>query len=491
MKRRLTAVLAAAAWAVLMPALALAHPLGNFTINHYAGLVVGPSSVSLDIVIDMAEIPTLDAITEIDADGDGRAGTNELATARETRCRELMPGLGLTIDGRPQPMKLVAAGLQLQPGAADLDTLRLVCELVADTGAIADGSAVTFNDGSYPDRLGWREIVVRGDRMTVEGDRGASDATDRLTSYPTDLIAQPLDERSLSVAVRTGGTPLATEAVGDATPLGGGAIGADTGGAVPNGAELPFGIGFDDLSPAVIVLGLVLAVIAGAGHALTPGHGKTIMAAYLVGTRGRPRDALILGGAVTLSHTAGVLILALVVLLAGGLLPPERLYPILSAVSGLTVVVIGVTLLARCARDTWSGSRMGHDDHDRLHRDGVAHKHGEHGHDHAPPAAAGWRGLAAIGVAGGMIPSTAALVLLLGAVAAGAPLYGLGLAIAFGAGMAVVLGGIGLVLVRSRDGIARIASRAPAINSLRRVVPWAAGLIVTAGGIVLTTRALG
>ena len=490
MKRRVAAVLAAAAWVTLTPALASAHPLGNFTINHYAGLVVGPSSVALDVVIDMAEIPTLDAIADIDADGDGRATGDELAVARAGRCLDLLPHLSLTVAGGAQPLTLVAAGLQLQPGAADLDTLRLVCELTADTGAIADGSTVAFIDASYSDRLGWREIVVRGDGMRIEGDDMATDVTERLTSYPTDLLAQPLDERSLSVAVRAGGPALVQPAIEDAAPLDGSGEAPTVRGAVPDGAELPFGIGFDDLSPAVVLLGLVVAAIAGAGHALTPGHGKTVMAAYLVGTRGRPRDALLLGGAVTISHTAGVLVLALVVLLAGELLPPERLYPVLSAISGITVVVIGLTLLVRCVRGAL-GARLANDDHERLHRHGVAHEHAhDHGHDHAP-AAAGWRGLAAIGIAGGMIPSTAALVLLLGAVAAGAPLYGLALAIAFGLGMAVVLGGIGLILVRSRDGIARLGSRAPAIASLRWAVPWAAALIVTAGGIVLTTRALG
>jgi ABC-type nickel/cobalt efflux system permease component RcnA len=491
MRRRLAAILAAIACAALLTGIASAHPLGNFTINHYAGIVVAPSSVAVDVVIDMAEIPTLDAIAEIDADGDGRATPDELAAAREDRCRALVPQLALTVDGRATPMTLVAAGLQLQPGAADLETLRLVCELVADQVAIADGSTVEFADGSYADRLGWREIVVRGDRTRVGDEDLAADATQRLTSYPADLLTQPLDERSVSVVVETGGPPLDDPSIDDATPLGEGeARAAARSGTVPDGAELPFGIGFDDLSPAVVLLGLVVAAIAGAGHALTPGHGKTVMATYLIGTRGRPRDALLLGGAVTLSHTAGVLILALVVLLAGGLLPPERLYPVLSAVSGLTVVVIGVTLLARCVRDALRARRNDHE-HDRLHRHGVAHEHGDHGHEHAPPSAPGWRGLAAIGIAGGMIPSTAALVLLLGAVAAGAPLYGLGLAVAFGIGMAVVLGGIGLVLVRSREGLAGLGDRLPRIAPLREAVPWAAALAVTGGGILLTSRAFG
>jgi nickel/cobalt transporter (NicO) family protein len=491
MRRRLAAALAAVAWVALLPGLASAHPLGNFTINHYAVIVIGPSSVALDVVIDMAEIPTLDAIAEIDADGDGRAAPHELDAAREDRCRTLAPRLTLTVDGRPQPMTLVAAGLQLQPGAADLQTLRLVCELEARTGTIGDGSTVAFADGSYPDRLGWREIVVRGDRQRIEGEELEADATDRLTSYPTDLLARPLDERSVSVVVRAGGEPTDAAAFDDAAPIGTGITTRATDGAVPDGAELPFGIGFDNLSPMVVVLGLVLAAVAGAGHALTPGHGKTVMAAYLVGTRGRPRDALLLGGAVTISHTAGVLILALVVLLAGDVLPPERLYPVLSAISGLMVVAIGLTLLTRCVHDAVRGAGS-HADHEALHRRGVAHDHAaSHGHDHAPPAAPGWRGLAAIGVAGGMIPSTAALVLLLGAVAAGAPLYGLALAVAFGVGMAVVLGGTGIVLVHGRKRIARAGVRLPAIASLRWAVPWTAAIVVTVGGIVLATRALG
>ncbi len=284
----------------------------------------------------------------------------------------------------------------------------------------------------------------------------------------------------------------------DASPLDGEAPSTASGGAAAAAASIPGGalIGTVDLrhlSPALVLLGLLLAALAGAGHAVSPGHGKTLMAAYLIGTRGRPRDALLLGGLVTVSHTAGVLALAAVVLFAGRILPPERLYPVLSAVSGLTVVGIGLVLLVGCLRGRWSARAHVHPHpHPHAHADehAVGHSHDGVAHVHAPQAAAGWRGLAAIGIAGGMIPSTAALILLLGAVAAGQPAYGIALAAAFGVGMAAVLSGIGFALVRGRDRMGRLAARVPRLERLQGLLPWGAATVVLASGIFLTSQAL-
>lgn len=322
---RALAVLVGATVLALLPAAASAHPLGNFTINHYAGIVVSPSSIALDVVIDMAEIPTLDEVPLLDTDDSGTVSPAELDAARIPRCEALRDRLRLTLGGGGVSLRLQAAGLHLRPGAAGLDTLRLVCELSAPV-AVAAGAELRFEDASYADRLGWREIVVRGDGMTVDG--GAVDVTDRLTTYPADLLQQPLDARSSAVIVRSGGPRLPATAVDDASPVDAGPQTNPVAVAATPDGGLPWAIDLSDPSPLVVIVGLALAAVAGAGHALSPGHGKTVMAAYLIGTRGRARDAMLLGAAVTVSHTVGVLVLAVVVLLLGEVLPPERLFPV-------------------------------------------------------------------------------------------------------------------------------------------------------------------
>lgn len=254
---------------------------------------------------------------------------------------------------------------------------------------------------------------------------------------------------------------------------------------VPGGVQLTALLGNGDLSVAAILLSLLLAAGLGALHALSPGHGKTVMAAYLVGSRGTARHAVVLGLIVTAAHTTGVVGLALVTLLASDFLPPERLYPILGLSSGAIVIGIGVYLLAARWRVVSSA---------RRHRFDHAHDgdHGhEHHHEHALPAGTtlSWGALFSLGLAGGLVPSASALLLLLGAIAVGKPAYGLALAIAFGAGMAVVLSGIGILMVRA----SRLVERMPRLGGLWRfnpAIPWLTAVVVLGAGIYLTTQAL-
>ena len=262
-------------------------------------------------------------------------------------------------------------------------------------------------------------------------------------------------------------------------------------GAVPGGigGELPTIFREVDLTPLVILLSIATAFALGAGHALTPGHGKTLMAAYLVGTRGTAVHAVGLGLSVTVSHTLGILGLAALVVGAQGLLPPDvvvRAAPIIAAV---TIVAIGGWMLiaeirrrmaARGAHSHDGESAAGHDhphhheehhehghDHPHPHVDAHGHDHGvtaheapgehSHGgvrHSHLPPAGStlSWRGLFALGLAGGLIPSTSALFILLGSIVAGRPAFGFVLVVVFGLGMAVVMTGVGLAMVFARDG---------------------------------------
>jgi nickel/cobalt transporter (NicO) family protein len=525
--RQISAGLVAAALAVLVPALALAHPLGNFTINHFAALRIAPDAISLDVVIDRAEIPAFQESQRIDLDANGTVTSQELDQARQGACGALTGELRLTVDGRVLALTTVAAGLTTPPGAGGLSTMRLVCEYEArPEQPITAAATVAFEDTSFSERIGWREIVVLGNGATLSSSppRQNGDglgASARLTAYPTDLLAQPLDMRSITVTVSPGGPVLEPWTAPDATALAAGPMSPSTsgGGAIAPAGAVPGGIAEDlaalvdvtDLTPLAILLSLSIAFALGVVHALSPGHGKTIMAAYLVGAKGSSRQAVGLGLAVTVSHTLGVLALAGITLAASSILPPERLYPILGVASGGLVVLIGTSLLWSRLRALGlgkgreqQGQAHAHPDghvhhHGHEHPDGVPHLHARaestvtghpHPHSHAPfDTEISWRGLLALGLSGGLVPSASALILLLGSIAAGRVAYGLVLVLGFGLGMAVVLAGIGLLIVHAR----RLIERRPSIAGLQRIVApvqlVTASLVVVLG-IVLTSQAL-
>jgi ABC-type nickel/cobalt efflux system permease component RcnA len=530
--RRLTVVAAALALAVLVPAAALAHPLGNFTINHFAAIRIAPDRISLDVVIDRAEIPAFQEVQRLDRDGDGVLSPAEIAPERVAACGALLPSLTLTVAGKLVTPAVTAAGISLPPGAGGLPTMRLVCEYEAALGArISAAMTVTFKDRSFAERIGWREIVVVGDGATVDGAAtgGAAPApapvaegvSNRLTAYPTGLLAQPLDMRAATVTVTPGGPAAPAWTAPDAQPIAGAGTGAgadpgQAGGAasVPGGVveDLTSLIDVTDLTPLAILVSLAIALGLGAIHALSPGHGKTIMAAYLVGAKGSSRQAIGLGLTVTVSHTLGVLALAGITLAASSILPPERFYPILGVVSGALVIVIGASLLLGRVRPMLAAGRAHPHGHEHPHPHGHGHDHGpdgherghEHGHEHAharehahahghihepTEATISWRGLLALGLSGGLVPSASALILLLGSIAAGRVAYGLVLVLGFGVGMAVVLTGIGLLIVNAR----RIVDRRPSLTSLRRIagpIQLGSAALVVVLGVVLTGQAL-
>ena len=190
-----------AVW-VAVPAAASAHPLGNFTINHYAGIRVAPDGIALDVVIDTAEIPTFQERQRIDADGDGQVSDEEIEAERQVACARLAGSLKLTVASRVLPLDVRAAGLTFPPGAAGLQTMRLSCEYEGALAApLAAGSSVSFADASSPGRIGWREIVVAGDGATVEGTVRTSSPSNRLTAYPKDLLSAPLDDQASEFTV--------------------------------------------------------------------------------------------------------------------------------------------------------------------------------------------------------------------------------------------------------------------------------------------------
>jgi nickel/cobalt transporter (NicO) family protein len=241
---------------------------------------------------------------------------------------------------------------------------------------------------------------------------------------------------------------------------------------------------------------VVLALALGAGHAALPGHGKTVMAAYLSGRQGRPRDALVVGATVTLTHTGGVLVLGLLLTTAAGF-AGEVVLGWLGIASGILVAAVGAAMLAATLRRRTPGHQHHnhdhrHDSHDHHHghhdHHGHSHDH-SHSHDHHPhPAGRGRRlGLVGMGVAGGLVPSPSALVVLLGAIGLGHTAFGVLLVIAYGVGMAGTLTAAGLLLIRLRDRFSARPRRT--LTGLARLAPAGSAALVLCVGLGLASRA--
>ncbi|GAA3225127.1 hypothetical protein [Actinocorallia longicatena] len=503
------------------------HPLGNFTTNTYDGLVIGPDAVRVEHVEDLAEIPSAQVMAELDASGD--------AVWADRRCRAAGQALRLVLDGRPGTLVPERATATRRDGQAGLRTLRVDCVLKAPAKTVR---RVEFATGATA--AGWHEITARGDRMAlVSSDVPEESRSSRLTSYPADLLSSPPDRRTARLEARAGG-PALTE-TDPALPR-----------ILPRGSDsltrsFTSLVASHHLTPGFALLAALIAVALGALHALAPGHGKTLMAAYAISRTSRARrDVLTLGLTVTLTHTAGVLVLGLLVTATD--LAPAALYPWLTLLSGLLLAAAGVTLIRRALRsrhhahdhhhthhphthhpNTRHDHAHDHDAHDHDAHDHDAHDHDAHDHDahdhdahdddashrgddadapstpkparpraHAaqvngpdpiedgPSTAlallpripdpgqgtapdpgrrarsasrrAPWAqsassraprdrsGVAIMGFAGGMVPSPSAVLVLVGAAALGRAWFGVALVVAYGAGLAIALVGVGLLV---------------------------------------------
>ena len=441
--RRLAPVVAAlAVFAALLaqPREASAHPLGNFTVNHYAGIELAGNRVFVRFVLDLAEIPTF------------QSGDRVRAPRYPS---ELAHELELRLGGERVVLRPVAHRVSERQGAGDLPTLRFEAVYAASLR----GSALTFVDRSFARRIGWREVTVRardGARL-VSSSVPVTSRSSELRSYPRDLLRSPLAVRSATARFVAGTTSAAPPRLDrSAAP---GHTGDGLAGLIEN----------DDATFGVVLLSLLVAAFWGAAHALTPGHGKALVAGYLVGTRGRPRHAFALGATVTVTHTAGVFALGLVTLGLSTVVVPEQLYPWLALVSGVLVVGVGAGVLLRRARHA-----RGHHGHDHPHH------HDHHSDD------IGMRGIVGIGAAAGLLPCPSALVVLLSAIALHRLAFGLALIVAFSVGLAATITAIGLVAVLARRAFSRARFDGPVIRALPALS--AAAIVVV--GLVITVKAI-
>lgn len=493
---------------------ASAHPLGNFTVNHYDGLRLRADGVQDDAVVDTAEIPTLQQRASVDGNSDGVISAGERTTYAGVQCAALASAVLLRIGSDPVRWRVASSSFEYRPGAAQLLVSRLECRLLAKI-SLSARTALSLDDRFQGDRVGWHEITAVGDGVQlIRSPVPARSVSDQLRHYPNDLLSSPLNQRSVSLNFRSG-TGASTFAVGAVLPAAGPFARA------LNSLNARFNalVGARHVTPLVGLLAVLLALLLGASHAALPGHGKTVMAAYIAGRRGTVRDAVTVGATVTATHTAGVLILgfllSVVATLAG-----EAVLGYLGVASGLLIAAIGIGLLRSAWQDRRRNFSAGVEGSDRLAvhsgqelspavvaaagapavihlpEPPPGHDHGHpHGHDHGHPhrhdhgndhGRLSRRGLVGMGVAGGLVPSPSALVVLLAAIGLGRTLFGVGLVVAYGLGMAATLTCAGLLLVHLRgrlDGVAsrrfngvagRIASATPVLTATLVLVVGAA-----------------
>ena len=530
---------------VANPMASLAHPMGNFSISHYSGIQVAKNGVEIRYIIDMAEIPTFQEIQQ-----------NALPLKPEDvsvrryvakRAEALKSGLILTIGGEQLSLRTESAAILFASGAGGLPTLKMACVYRANLqvrGIVGGGDAYTlyYRDNNFPSRGGWKEVIAAAGRgvTIVSSSVPERDRSAQLSNYPTDLLnSPPLDvEARIKFNVEpTGAYAATTSSAAPAHPRGsrtgaGRALprhGSDQAAVSDRGIRSPnsgnsvgasvsqsllrankqstpqnrftqlmttnrFGISF-------LIMAAAIAAGLGALHALEPGHGKTIVAAYLVGSKGTAYHAFVLGLIVTASHTAGVYVLGGVTLYASRYIVPEQLYAWLGAISGLLITALGCYLfLQRCTgldigHSHGPGGYHHHFGHQHSHSHEEGHVYTHHGHEHRHPDAhphetnghVSFRQLLALGITGGIVPCPAALVVLLSAVALNRVGFGLFLIVAFSLGLAAVLIAVGMLMVYARQFTTEFRSEGPLFT---RWLPLTSAAVIILLGLVIAVRSL-
>ncbi len=501
----------------LSAALCLAHPMGNFSVNHYARLEVTGRGVELTYAIDLAEIPTFDLLHSWQLER--TSPPEKLESKAREQARLWLSQLRIQAGTTVVVPKFVDSKLVISDGAGNLPVARITAHAWLD----AAPGAVSYEDHNFPDRAGWKEIVIAAGKGAElrQASQTSKELSSALTNYPPDptlappqdlraqltwLAAKPVVARSNPIAPRI--TPIAQPTVAPAatspattTPA------AAPPGSVVRGDALSRLLRERVITPWMMLVGVGIAFLLGCAHALTPGHGKTIVAAYLVGSRGTLKHAAFLGAMVTFTHTVSVFALGLATLFFFRFVMPEKITQWLGVISGLSIVGIGLWM----SYSRWRAAKQNHPhthdhahphthdhdhhhdhvhhhDHDHAHHHDHGHDHSHAGHSHVPDELS-WRALVALGASGGLVPCESALVLLLAAIALRQVGFGLLLLVSFSAGLASVLMAIGAIVLYAKSLLPhRQTARSHAIA---RYIPVASADIVTVVGLVMTGVSLG
>ena len=494
---------------------AVAHPMGNFSINHYARFQAQTGELKLRYVLDFAEIPAADEMAKLDTDGDNNISATEKSRYLKAEAPKFLGSLSLKINDKSVALTARQTDLEVRPGAGGLPTLLVKIDAAVPL-LMGAQSRVVYEDSNFAGRTGWMEIIAVADQTLAiaDSDAGTKDQSRELTVFPVDAGVVPPRQHSAHFSVVAAGAQGAMPATSEAenAPAEAPATVGETNRNTPQN-RFTQSIAETKLTPAVVGWGLLFAFAFGAAHALSPGHGKTMVAAYLVGSRGTPRHAVMLGLVVTLTHTFGVFALGFALLIASRYILPEKLFPALSALSGLLIFGVGLWLFMSRYQGLQSGhahahSHDGHihshgdgehshshDDDDHAHEHGQdspgvhVHSHGGRAHSHAvPQGPITTKTLVALGISGGIVPCPEALVVLLAAIKLHRIGYGMVLIVAFSIGLAAALIAIGLLVVSARQRLTRFKGLGED-SKLVRYLPLGSAAVITLIGAALTLQA--
>jgi ABC-type nickel/cobalt efflux system permease component RcnA len=520
--------------------LCFAHPMGNFSVNHYSKITLQQDGIQVKYFIDLAEIPTYQELQQYNITPEDASG---IARYLVQRGNELANNLILRVDGRSLPLHMVRKAVIFPPGAGGLPTMKLGYTFHAAYPHV-DGTgtrAVTYADNNYPGHAGWKEIIVNGPSfLLLASSAPKTDRSAELSNYPTDMLNSPPQDVTATLRISIpSATPV--DAAGHAgtavsppmrrvdaakpiavapreqvpaplrrhnrahphstpTPVHVAAVSLTSAQPVPaqpmhlqanrqrtarnRFTEL---ITTQRMSVWFLLTAAFISMGLGSLHALEPGHGKTIVAAYLVGSRGTARHALLLGLIVTAAHTASVFALGAITLYASRYILPEQLYPWLGVMSGITIAVLGGYMFLR----RWTGEETEH-----AHTAGDMHGHWFSSRKKGPEAgvtastvgkgkSVSLAQLFTLGITGGIIPCPAALVVLLSALALHRVNFGLFLIVCFSLGLAAVLIGFGLLMVYARRFMSRLQIDGP---WTKRWLPVASAGFMTILGTAIAIR---
>jgi nickel/cobalt exporter len=470
----------------------MAHPMGNFSVSHYTLLEVSARRAQVTYVLDLAEVPTYELLRDWKLTP--ASPRLELDQKAVEQAQQWMNGLKFSSAGGRLNPKFLRASMQVMESAGGLNTARITTVLALEgvQGQLA------FEDHNYSERTGWKEIVIRANEGSAIR-QASQDGTDRsrmLTQYPVSPAAAPQDLRASVEWQFSGAKTMAKIApIEQPKPPVTEDVPAADKASAPRTDYLSTLLGKKQIGLGLMLIGMAVAFGLGAVHALSPGHGKTIVAAYLVGSRGTMSHAVFLGMMVTFTHTVSVFALGIATLFLSRYIVPDKVIPILGSISGLSIVAIGAMLFLQRLRRLRSANAHDHHhhahdhDHPHTHDHAHAHDHGGHVHSHVPDGEVTMGSLIALGASGGLVPCPSALVLLLSSIALGHVGLGLILLVAFSLGLAGVLMAIGMLVLYAKNLLpdpAR-ASRHGAF----RWVPVLSALVIVCVGLLMTGISLG